>query len=288
MTVKTIARHLGLRALKLGRRLQPQAKSRLSSNFRLPTNPQFDLECLVGFFGLNRSLDITSGSINANIFAPLDKMGFATVSVGHLNLPSVIHSPRSGERMIAAANLGIDNIDFELIWQEPQSDSAIEPLASNIYANYPMRGEDDNDRFIRRNALLQMHSQTKLLAILQLMNLDRFKVFCFSRPDLLFLDELPYAAVVAIQSGELDLVTPAWHRWGGLNDRFALCSARGAQVYLNRLSWVQQFCAEKGYFHPEEILSYSAKRSGLNCGFMPTRARRVRATGLIVDEDFEI
>ena len=75
---------------------------------------------------------------------------------------------------------------------------------------------------------------------------------------------------------------------GRLNDRFALCSQRGAEVYLDRLNWVPRFCLDKGYFHPEEILLYSVNKSGLRYDFMPTRARRARSTGSIKDEDFTI
>jgi hypothetical protein len=224
--------------------------------------------------------------ISTSVIEPLRGLGFSIVSAAHLNSPKFINSPRSGEREIVAASFGIQNIDCELIWQEPQRDDCIEPLASIIYANYPMKGEVDDDRMTRRNALLQMYSQAKLLGMLRLIGLDRFKVFCLLRPDLLFLDKISTEAISSIADGSVDIITPSWERWGGLNDRFALCSPRGMEVYLSRSDWVLRFCQEKGYFHPEEILLYSMERSGLKYDFMPTRARRVRSTGYIVDEDF--
>ena len=71
----------------------------------------------------------------------------------------------------------------------------------------------DSDKIVRRNALLQMYSQAKLLAMLRLMGLDRFKVLCFIRPDLLFLDKLPTDAIMSIVDGSVDVVTPTWQRW---------------------------------------------------------------------------
>jgi len=124
--------------------------------------------------------------------------------------------------------------------------------------------------------------------MIRLIGFDRFKVFCLSRPDLLFLDKIPSAAVMSIAEGGVDIITPEWHRYGGFNDRFALCSPRGAEVYLDRLSWVSRFCLEKGYFHPEEILQYSIERAGLKYDFMATRAKRVRSTGSINNEDFTV
>ena len=286
--MKRATRRLGNLLIKSGAWLQRRSHSiivRRVDTLRRSGNGD---ECFIGYFGLNRSLDITSNTISANIIEPFVRLGFRVVSAAHLNSPAVINSPRSGERDVVASNFGIENIDCELIWQEPQREDSIEPLASNIFANYPMRGEADQDRIIRRNALLQMYSQTKLLAVLRLLDFDRFKVFCFIRPDLLFIDRIPDAGIMSIADGSIDIITPTWQRWGGLNDRFALCSRRGAEIYLDRLSWVSAFCQEKGYFHPEEILLYSIEKSGLKYDFMSTRARRVRSTGSIRHEDFTI
>jgi hypothetical protein len=286
--MKRATRRLGNLLLKSGVWLQRRSHSKIVR--RVDTFGRFGNgnECFIGYFGLNRSLDITSNTISANIIEPFARLGFHIISAAHLNSPAVINSPRSGERDVVASDFGIQNIDCELIWQEPQREDCIEPLASDIVANYPMRGEADEDRIIRRNALLQMYSQARLLAVLRLMGFDRFKVFCFVRPDLLFIDKIPDAAIMSIVDGSVDIVTPTWQRWGGLNDRVALCSHRGAEVYLDRLNWVSPFCLEKGYFHPEEILLYSIQKSGLKYDFMPTRARRVRSTGSIRDEDFTI
>lgn len=286
--MKRLTRRLANLALKSGVWLHRESNPEFRRTTDYLTDYGGDRECLIGYFGLNRSLDITSSTINASILQPIGRLGFHIVSAAHLNSPTVINSPRSGERDVVAANFGIQNIDCELIWQEPQREDCVEPLASNIFANYPMRGEADEDRIIRRNALLQMYSQAKLLAMLRLMGFDRFKVFCFVRPDLLFIDKIPDAAIMSIADGSVDIVTPTWHRWGGLNDRFALCSPRGAEVYLDRLKWVLPFCMEKGYFHPEEILLYSIEKSDLKYDFMTTRARRVRSTGAIRREDFTI
>jgi hypothetical protein len=286
--MKRVTRRLGNLLLKSGAWLQRQSGSTIVRNDDIIGQPGSGQECFVGYFGLNRSLDITSTSISANVIEPFHRLGFRTVSAAHLNSPAIINSPRSGERDVVANDFGIQNINCELLWQEPQRVGCIEPLASNIFDNYPVKGEADDDRIIRRNALLQMYSQAKLLALLRLIGLDRFKVFCLARPDLLFIDEIPNTAIMSIADGSVDIITPTWHRWGGLNDRFALCSPRGAQVYLDRLNWVLPFCLEKGYFHSEEILQYSMEISGLKYDFMPTRARRVRSTGLILHEEFTI
>jgi hypothetical protein len=292
VSMKRVTRRVGNLLLKSGAWLQRRSALRIVNRADAFISGRDGAEngdeCFIGFFGLNRSLDITSDSISACVVEPLNRFGFHSVSGAHLNSPAIINSPRSGERDIVVDSFGVQNLDCELIWREPQRERCIEPLASDIFANYPMAGEADDDRTIRRNAMLQMYSQVKLLGMLRMIGMARFKVFCFARPDLLFIDAIPHAAIRSVADGSVDVVTPSWQRWGGLNDRFALCSLRGAEIYLDRLNWVSSFCQEKGYFHPEEILLHSIEKSGLTYDFMPTRARRVRSTGSIKYEDFSI
>lgn len=242
-------------------------------------------ECCIGYFGLNRNLNKTGCSIASNIHEALAQMDFRVSSVAHFNCPSTINSPRSGEFNVAPRNFSAQSLGCELAWLEPQEEIKIEQLAS-LLMNVPMMGERDPEGIVRRNALFQLYSQSKLLQLLKIMGMDRFKVFCLARADLLYLDPLPAAAVSSIAAGQTDIVTPSWHRWGGFNDRFALCSRAGAEIYLDRINWVARFCDAKGYFHPEQLLQFSVEQSGLTYDFMPMRAKRVRSTGAVRNEDF--
>lgn len=243
-------------------------------------------ECCIGYFGLNRSLHKTGRNIAQNVRGALTE-SFAVSSIAHFNCPSTINSPRAGELNVAAQNFNTQGLDCELTWLEPQQQVKIEHLIP-LVMNFPMKDEPDPDGIIRKNALFQMYSQSKLLQMLRMLGMERFKLFCLARADLLYLDPIPAASMASIVSGKVDLVTPAWQRWGGFNDRFALCSRAGAEIYLDRINWVSRFCQEKGYFHPEEILRFSVEQSGATFDFMPTRARRVRSTGVANNEDFTI
>ena len=249
--------------------------------------PKSQQECCVGFFGLNRSLDTTIRSIKSNIEAPLSEYGFDVVVAAHFNLPRIIHSPRSGERYVRNRNRGIEKLKCEMRWLEPQNEANINDLVS-LVLRYPVKGMADPDGVIRKNALFQLQSKKKLLSLLRLLGLERFKVFCLARADLLFLDRLPKDAVLSIVEAKNDVITPIWQKWGGFNDRFALCSRQGAEVYLNQIEWVKEFCEQKGYFHPEELLRFSVEQAQLRYSFMEARAKRVRATGVIKEEDFSV
>lgn len=261
-----------------------------AARLRAPGTARLDAggnECCVGFFGLNRSLRKTAPSIALNIYEPLKRAELRVTAIAHFNRPDRIHSPRSGEHAVVATNAGADQLGCELIWSEAQDQENIRGLL-DLVLGYPMRGEEDSSGIIRRNALLQMYSQSRLLKLIRMADIDRFKLFCLARSDLLYLDSVPEGVVSSILSGKVDIVTPGWHRWHGFNDRFAFCSRRGAEIYLDRMSWVARFCETKGYFHPEEILRFSVEQSGIGFDFMPMRAMRVRSTGAVKNEDFSL
>ena len=103
----------------------------------------------------------------------------------------------------------------------------------------------------------------------------------------MYIDPMPVAEIFdLIVTHGVDLVTPDWHKWGGANDRFAFCSRRGASVYLNRIDWLRQYCLSTNEFQSEGLLQYAIDKSGLRAGLTGMRAKRVRATGAIREEDF--
>jgi SAM-dependent methyltransferase len=243
---------------------------------------------LVGFFGLNRSERWTLASIKSNIFEPLKAYGFEQIRVAHFNAPEVIHSPRSGEHSIPHVNVSANNFGLELSWVEPQSEENLSEYLS-IVLNTPIKGEDDHAGIIRRNALQQLHSLRRLGQILDLLTLERFDLFCFFRPDLLYIDQIPIEGIwKLIHADGVDIITPSWHRWGGFNDRFAFCSRRGADIYLNRIKWLPELCRRQGTFHSESLLRFAVESEELVFDFVNMRAKRVRATGTVQEENFDM
>lgn len=242
--------------------------------------------CFVGFFGLNRSLQWTYDSIRENVLDPLEAFGCEPVLAGHFNCPDTVHSPRSGEFHVPLETKSMRKLKLEICWLEPQTTDVFADLLPVLLAT-PLRQEDDPEGIVRLNVMHQLHSLRRLGSLLRLLGSRVFDFYCFLRPDLMYIDPMPVAEVFdLIQDKKTDLITADWHQWGGLNDRFAYCSFRGAQVYLNRIDLVRQFCVEKGMFHAESLLLYAAERAQLSCEFIAMRASRVRATGAVHDEKF--
>lgn len=241
--------------------------------------------CFVGFFGLNRYPPLTHDAIRRNIVTPLQTAGAQPVLAAHYNCPDVVHSPRSGEINVPLVKPERNELNLELSWEEPQSTGNLGDLLPIVLAT-PLRQEPDPEGLIRTNALHQLHSLRRLGQVLDALNPDSFDVFCFLRADLLY-DPMPVAEIFdLLLGGSVDLVTPDWHEWAGLNDRFAFCSRRAAPIYLNRIDWVREQCAERQFFHSESLLGDVVRKTGLRHARTPMKAKRVRATGLVREEDF--
>jgi hypothetical protein len=260
--------------------------------------------CFIGFFGITRALPWTIDSIERCIFAPLHRAGVAQIHAAHFNLPSTLHAPRSGERGIEFELGDIRRLRLDRHVVEPQGEDAIAaPLAAIL--RVPQKGEDDADGATRRNALYQLHSLRGLGRIFADMNPLSYDAVLLLRPDLRYLDPLPVRQLLA-QLGRAggraplqrmvghmhrrfrppaDMVVPAWHKWGGLNDRFAICTPDAAMAYMNRIDSVAAYCAQAGHFQSEHLLAFAMAQAGLRTADTWVRAERVRTGGRVEAKD---
>src|SRR5215831_5982228 len=78
------------------------------------------MRCVIGFFGITRSLQHTAEAIRTGFYQPLENAGSSLLRVGHFNLPETIINPRSGEFGIAADRRESGLLDLDLCWIEPQ------------------------------------------------------------------------------------------------------------------------------------------------------------------------
>ncbi len=240
----------------------------------------------VGFFGLNRSSRWTAPSIRRNILAPLAAAGFDRFVAGHFNQPPVISDVTSGEHGIRLQRNPSVDFGLDLQWTEPQSEKNISGLLEPAMA-VPFRDYDDPTGDVRRNILYQMHSLRRLKQMLQMIGPERFDVFILLRPDLEYVDPLDLDAIGQILRDETDFVSPSWHQYGGLNDRFAFGNWRAAEIFLSRWDGVAEFCRSHSYIHPESLLGVSVSSAALRVTMTEQRALRVRATGETRAEGFK-
>jgi hypothetical protein len=241
------------------------------------------MRCLIGFFGLTRSLRRTAGAIHAAFYEPLRRAGITSLRAGHFNLPATITNPRSGEFAIVPDRMESALLELDLSWVQSQS-------SDSIVAEFDVaRGFPDyfGDQYRSLGNLChQLRSLERLWSLLQLLDAAEDDLVLLLRPDLLYLDVLdPYIHLAPLLDGRADLIVPGWQSWGGLNDRFAFCTFRTARIYTTRIRLFIDACRELGGMHAETFLHFIATCHRLRVGLTDMRAVRVRADGRIAAND---
>jgi len=241
------------------------------------------MRCLIGFFGLTRSLRRTAESIRVGFYEPLREFGIPVIRVGHFNLPAKIDNPRSSEFDITPDRNESALLELDLCWVEPQDSRSV---ANELAAvrRFPDSFQDEYRSL--ENLCHQLHSLARLWSLLELQGVDDNDLILLLRPDLLYLDVLnPATQLQALADGSADLIVPGWQSWGGLNDRFAFCTGRAARIYATRIRSFQVSCQTMGGMHPEIFLKLVIKGHGLRVAHTLFRAVRLRANGQIAAND---
>jgi len=234
------------------------------------------------FFGVARGMRLTVESIKNNIYDcnPGEKFSFHTIA--SLNLVDSIRNPRTGENGHSPNAAEVFLLNANLYALVRQDDSAIaEAFSATRMQDDPFK----NDWISIRNVLHQLASLRRAWALSMDFLHGDVDYFLFVRPDLIYHDEIDLTDILRGFHGRGNIAVPAWHSFGGFNDRFALADATAARHYAERLNLVPEFCA-KADFHPETFLAYVLEKAQCRVCRLPVWASRVRAHGAIMDEDF--
>lgn len=78
---------------------------------------------------------------------------------------------------------------------------------------------------------------------------------------------------------------PFWSWFHGYNDRFFITNSKGAMVYVNRLDNVRGFVIKHGFLQGERLLKFSLNKENIKVLPLITKALRIRANGIIVQEN---
>jgi hypothetical protein len=110
-----------------------------------------------------------------------------------------------------------------------------------------------------------------------------FDVYTFARLDTVLVDKLPAQELPL----KLDLLSPSWGRWGGLNDRLALTTRAGAAIYTSRLDIARDYIQMQKKLHAESALLHAVKYGNVSYGFLESQCGiiRVRASGEVSSSD---
>jgi len=234
------------------------------------------------FFGLARGMRHTIESIERNIYACNQDSGLTLYTIASLNLVETVTNPRTGESKVAIGpeQPYLLHADAYALVRQVDENIAVPLKAAQTQVDHY-----HNEWISVRNALHQLLSLRRAWELCENVLHTKFDAFLFVRADLMYLEPIRLAQILATFRGDGNIALPGWHCYGGFNDRFALADAAGARHYARRLALVEQYCARLP-FHPETFLAYALARGNCRVCELPVRAVRVRANDIPWDEDF--
>lgn len=244
----------------------------------LPTQPP--TKVAICFWGICRSLNYTVESIKQHIFRPLEQAGISYDTYMHTFIvPGVYVNPRAGEK---ACHL--DNEQYKLLdpmYLKIDNQDEIDEILD--FPKYLTKGkgggwknETTAKNFIR--ALWSLNEVSKLW----LERRTEYTHIMYCRPDVLYLQPIKLEQLLLVSNSEI--VLPDFHQHFGVNDRFAICSAHGAEIYGTRFNNLLEYsltCA----IASEHFLSYILRLNKLTTKNIPFRFKRTRMDGSVDRND---
>ncbi len=228
------------------------------------------------FFGITRSLTRTHVSIKDRVIEPLRALGDIKV-LGHFFDQDRVVNPRSGE------DDPLDRKEHRLL---PFDQVVLEKpeacLAQHGYHQMLAHGDAWGDGGASlANLVHQLHSLSQVAAP------HRPDVVVFARPDMRYLDSFLETVRYHLAAPPHHVSLPNWQWPRGVNDRLAVCGPDAYVVYASRLAHVNTYLRQgHGPVHSEKLLWCALNHGRAWIYPVGLRARRVRANGFEVDEDF--
>jgi hypothetical protein len=233
------------------------------------------------FFGLARVMPTTVASIYQNVVEPLKAEGHTLEGFAALNLVEAIWNPRSGEfgvKLNSGPSLDLPVDTFSYRKQKP--DLVAAPLA---FAKERKDMYEDDYKSLT-NVLYQLVSLRKAWDLIEASG-KTFDRYVFLRPDLRLLNPIAPAELFPLMDDKTAAL-PAWHGYGGFNDRIAICGAVAAQAYGSRVDLVEEY-TRRAPLHPERLLAHALWRKECEVMGLDIKGVRVRSETEERKENFE-
>lgn len=233
----------------------------------------------VCFFGITRSLKLTHGTILRQVISPLRELGEVKV-LGHFFDQDKVVNPRSGE------NDFFDVREHSLL---PFDQVVLEKpgmcLEQHGFQRVLAHGDAWNDGGASLGNLIhQLHSLSQVALLAAEHQPD---VVVAVRPDMQYLDDFADACRFHLQAPAHVISLPNWQWPRGVNDRLAVCGPEAFRVYASRVHFISTYLQRGlGPLHSERLLWCALNHGKAMIRPVGLRARRVRANGFVVDEDF--
>ena len=232
------------------------------------------------FFGLTRSLDFTIDSIKNNILAPLEESNINYDIILHTYDLKSIKLKRSGENnKLNTEEWNKLNPDYYKIDNQDTFDK------SYNYEYVKSFGDAWNTNFENTINLIRQFNSLKQVWKLVESTKNNYECLIFLRPDLKYTTKLDIRYINKNLHSNI-ILTPYWHKWGGINDRIGIGNYNTMEKYANRLDDVSDFLeSTKKPLHAEKFLKFVLNKYNIKNKELKLVGKRIRSNGSIAKLD---
>lgn len=233
------------------------------------------MKIAVCFFGITRNLkQNTLASIEQKLFEPVSRLDPEFKRFGHFNFVPCVSNRRTHEDNIVVDPRESDLLNCDVVSYTDQSELDLQLQAD--FEALQKFGDSWQDNYgSLKNLLRQYHSLGQVTDHL-LQSGQTFDLVIFSRADIRFEQAIE---IPVIRSGTI--YTPWFHKFRGLNDRFAMGDPGTMQTYGRRGQFAKRYCAETGLpLHSERFLLWHMRKQKItNVDLTSSNFCIVRANG---------
>ena len=235
----------------------------------------------VAFYGIPRSADICFPQLSAKILKPVSE-SFELKCFYHFYHKTEVINPRSGEKGEFSSSWYDYFADFQGCIEKPDF-----CLDEWDFEKIKAFGDSWDDNFQSLNNLIhQLNSLHKVTELVMSSGFD-YDAVLFLRPDLFYHQEFPVSLLAkATTCDDAVAWVPAWQWFGGLNDRFSVCSKGAVDAYGKRIESIFGCMRSQGSLHAESLLKFRLNEKNVRVKPMFVDASRVRIDGRMRHENF--
>ena len=230
------------------------------------------------YWGICRSTDKTIDSIKKCIYEPLKKAGYEyDVFLHTYSIKTIYTNSRAAED-----NLVINNDLYKLL--NPLVFKIDDPADLCIdLQEYRTMGDPWGASFSNTTFNNHIYSLYSLNEVTNLWrkSLNQYDFVIYARPDVSYLNPINVDWMTALNIDECLL--PDFHRYP-INDRFAILRAETAHIYGSRFVHALDY-SKMHALHSEKFLYHILMSNNICMSDVRFRFRRVRATGIEIDND---
>ena len=241
--------------------------------------------CICFFGVIPRSIKFTIESIKKNIFDVLTDSNISFDTYVHNMKVDTFLSKRAGDH-----NVTVDNNLCKLLPATEFSEINQIDFDNNYdWKKISKYGYTEGDINTLQNAIRQLYSVKQVTKLWDNKKNTNYDYYIYLRPDLLYINKIDIHTILQNINKKNVLLTPHWHKSGGINDRIYMGNKNVIKIFGNRFDEAYNMTEKyKSVYHAEKHMKYIAEKYNIKTVDINLKGKRVRTNGIPKEENFTL